>query len=173
MLNPHGTGDPHDYCCFFSYLKTKSDFIIAFADIIAIIVTMKTASNNQSARVNRNQKGMSLVELLLAIGVLAIITAIVIPNFAFATDAADKSSARRNAQSLVTIANSASAAGLNLIDPSGDISKTIDIIVVGGVVSGGILDGTHFGLPSLSKDSRGDIVPFLSIEGDILVYNSN
>jgi len=67
---------------------------------------MNTASPKFSGR-----KGFSLVELLVVIAVIAIIAAIAIPNIANITQRASAVKAQRNAQTVVSVATAALAAG--------------------------------------------------------------
>ena len=151
-------------------MSYRINFLLVIADIIVFIENMKTACNHQSLLLAGGDKGLTLVGLLIVIGVLGIIALITIPNMSHAANSAGKAYAQRNAQSLVGVSNSAAAAGVNFIDPNGDVARTVENIAVGGVAPAGILKGTQFGLSTLTKEARRAVIPFLKIEGGALVY---
>ncbi len=66
---------------------------------------------NTKSPIFSGRKGFSLVELLVVIAVIAIIAAIAIPNIANITQHANIIKAQRNAQTVVSVATAALAAG--------------------------------------------------------------
>ena len=60
---------------------------------------------------NQKRRGFSLVEMLVVISVIGIIAAIGVPAIGNITDKADTEGAKRNAQSIASLYNSARAVG--------------------------------------------------------------
>ncbi len=116
-------------------------------------------------------KGFSLVEMLSVIAVIGIISAIAIPSISSINNSARDASARRNAQNITSIVASAQAAGLDFV-VEGDLSATVAAVTTGDTVSGGVFDGTFFGLP-LSEEARNEALPFLDLQGGNLAYVGN
>ncbi len=95
----------------------------------------------QSARQLR--RGFSLVEILIVIAVIGIIASIAVPSVGSITGSAQTASAKRNAQSLVSIYQSGRAAGV----PWGASSVDTAASAVESGATGN--NGTYFGVQGM------------------------
>lgn len=120
----------------------------------------------------QTRNGFSLVELLSAVGILVILLAVALPQFGQATQRAEEVTAKRNAQTLVSIAQSASAAGLEFVDPSGNLETTVTNVTKGGRVVEGPLEGTWFGV-ALTKQEQDQASVYLRVKNGTLAYKRN
>ena len=120
---------------------------------------------------NINQKGFSLIEMLVVIAVIGIMAAIALaalgPRFEGFSEARD----RRNAQSLAAISLAAQSAGLDFVVPA-DVEATVRAVVVGGSPAEGAMQSSWFGVPGMEDEAILDSLNFLSLENGILVYDS-
>ena len=118
-------------------------------------------------------QGFSLTEMLSVVGVIGILSAIAIPNLSRIRESGQESAAKRNAQNLVSICQSAQSAGLRFCGEGTIFNKTVENIVNGGHVQGGTFDGSYFGLPHLSEtEQERSLALFDSARSDSIVYLS-
>jgi len=113
---------------------------------------------HRKALLARARKAFSLVELLVVIAVIGIIAAIAIPNISGITDAGKKATAQRNAQNVVSVISSASAAGVTLPGVGADVTGIITGLTV---PAGGAFAGKVFQVPNLTGTSLADAKEFI------------
>ncbi|MDG2124841.1 MAG: type II secretion system protein [Verrucomicrobiales bacterium] len=119
----------------------------------------------------RRDAAFSLVEMLIVIAVIGVVTAIAVPTIGRINDAAKEARDMRNAQNLASVCANAQASGLNFVGD--DVPATVTAIVTGGLVDDlGSLDGTFFGVPSMSAADQAASASYLEIRSGILVYRS-
>ncbi len=99
-----------------------------------------------------NHKGFSLVEMLSVIAVIGIISAIAIPQIGRINDSSRDAVDKRNAQQLVSVFEAGSAAGANFYRTDYTLHQTIAQVRHGRLISGGVYDGSFFGLPGMTRD---------------------
>ena len=127
-------------------------------------VTLKTA-----------RKGFSLVEMLVVIAVIGVIAAIAIPNIGNVNDSAKEATARRNAQSLASVASAAIAAGYT---PTGTTPAGLYTEFAAGVTpTTGAFKNKQFRVPNLPTASAdvSRVTNYLTWDSSnkVLLYNSD
>ena len=115
--------------------------------------------------------GYSLTEVLTVVAVIGILTAVAVPTVSNVHDSSEEAKDKRNAQNIASICSSAAAAGLDLMDAEGNLATTISNVATGGYVSGGIYNGSFFGLPGLSEAEQTAAMSYLSLVDGRLEYN--
>ncbi len=116
----------------------------------------------------QSNQAFSLVEMLSVIAVIGIVSAIAIPNIGRINESASEAKNKRNAQNLASICQAAQAAGLDFVE--GGAGTTIQNVIAGGTVSGGVFDGSYFGLPGLTTFDINGASEYLFVENGVLVY---
>ncbi|MGK0189762.1 MAG: prepilin-type N-terminal cleavage/methylation domain-containing protein [Verrucomicrobiales bacterium] len=119
----------------------------------------------------RKQSGFSLIELLVVIAVIGIITAIGIARFQGVTESTDTVVARRNAQTIATIATSAQAAGDKIVAAATNIDEAVAIIIAGTAEGIGNFADMKFQVADLSPDEVERAKVFLDFTDGTIVYN--
>lgn len=79
---------------------------------------------------------------------------------------------RHNARQLSVVSLGAQAAGLDLVVP-GDLSATIENLVIGGTPSRGVFAGHFFSVPDLTEDEKITAALFLRIGRDGVLVCDN
>lgn len=132
------------------------------ANIGIIYANMKTPSSPH---------GFTLVELLVTIAIVGIIAVGATSQLSGMNNAASEARNQQNAQLLASVAMAAQAAGLDFIDPDGDLSRTVAAISRGDRVRRGAFAGECFRVPlgALEADAA---TAFLRIDQEkgMLVY---
>jgi len=116
----------------------------------------------------------TMVELLVAILVIAFVTSMAIPVISSVRASAAESKDRRNAQHIASIFNASVPAGIEFLEP-GDLAATIANVVEGQIVEdpSSPFFGLEFSLPGLSLQEQQSAARFLTIVGDRLIYLTN
>lgn len=125
---------------------------------------MKSIPSASSARLNA---GLSLIELQVAVAVIALLAAICVPQLPRLTEQARHAKGRQNAQSLALVLNAANAAGVEFS------SLETALAEVGrpeGVASS---TGTRYALSSLSTAELNEAKQYLSFSDGMFVYQPN
>ncbi len=110
------------------------------------------------------------MEMLSVIAVIGIISAIAIPNIGRINESARVAAGKRNAQNIVSIYQSAQAAGLDFTQ--GNVFLTTLNVMQGDIVEGGVFDGTYFGMPGgiTSNEDLWAALCYLELQNNSLVY---
>ncbi len=108
--------------------------------------------------------------MLSVVGIIGVISAIAIPNFSGTRGASQEAVAKRNAQNIASVYESAENAGL-FFRSGTDLLATISNVVSGGIVQDGAFEGTFFGLSSLSDAEQLAASQYLVLEGERLRYS--
>lgn len=130
---------------------------------------MKSKTNIDKATSRR--RGFGLVELMTAIAVLAVITAIAVPAFSGASESAELRRCQRIAQEYATLAGNANAAGsLELLDCA-SVAQALEKLS-NGVYGSGVFEGTMFRLPNVSLHDMTEAAHHLTLmTGGSLAYS--
>jgi len=120
---------------------------------------------------SRPAAGFSLVEMLVVIAIIGIMASVAFPYLSRAIPNMAYVSAKRNAQTLASINEAAAVAGIDFIDPDGDLADTVSAISTGAEVSEGVLAGEWFGC-RLTDYEQQRALEFLEIQDGRLVYVS-
>ena len=115
--------------------------------------------------------GFSIIELLVAISLIAVVSAAVVPNIAGVTESAKTAVAQRNAQSIAATWNAAVAAGYRP-DPETVTSHDIAVsqITEGVTVTFGTLTNT-FRVDGLNEDERIEAQQYLNLNSSSLTLS--
>lgn len=142
-----------------------------FANIIIIYIHHSELPLKMTMHISRSQRGFSLFEVLLFLGILGVILGIAVPMFS-QSDAIYAARDRRNAQELSSTCTMAQAAGLNFIQGE-DVVAAIHAIVRGGVPAQGAMKGRLFVVPGLSDEDVQGAARYLQILDGELRYTSS
>lgn len=116
-----------------------------------------------------SQDGFTLVELLVTVLVIAVLTMAAMAQFGGINGAASVARDRQNAQMLASVANTAQAAGVDFVDPDGDLDRTVAAIRVGSTAARGAFAGEFFGLVMGSGEAE-RAKSYLRVGEGMLVY---
>jgi prepilin-type N-terminal cleavage/methylation domain-containing protein len=107
---------------------------------------MKFSENSQKHGFNQ---GFSLIEVQIAVAVIAVITAIAVPQVCRINDRAQAAKDKANAQHVSAVAAAATAAGVVFRDLDSAVAQLTG--AEGAVISEGIFAGGRYRLTSLSS----------------------
>lgn len=113
-------------------------------------------------------KGFSLVEMLVVIAVIGIIAAIAIPNIGSVSGSAKTATAQRNAQSIVSLYQYGTAAGIAW--SGADRNTKVASVITGATPSDGAFAGKSFKLPNLSDADKVAAYPYIGVDGSGDLY---
>ena len=114
-------------------------------------------------------RGFGLVEVIVAVCVLGVMTAIAVPAISKVTDSGKERRNMRVAQEFAMIANNAMAAGSTAVSEASSVAEALELLV-NGVEGEGIFEGTEFRLPNVSIAEQNAAAHHLILDGGILVY---
>ena len=117
----------------------------------------------------RSIHGFSLPELLVVVSAIALLTGLALPALGNAHRSAGQARDVENARSLASIAQSAQAAGVDFVDPSGSVLQTVRNIAAGGTAIRGALAGQTFRVPMPESEIPG-AAQYLQVENGPLLY---
>lgn len=115
-------------------------------------------------------RGFTILETLACVLVIGILAAIAIGWYAGHRDVVVKVSRQRNAQEIVNLAVCATVAGCDFVVP-GDKFNTIQNLIIGTYGTTGIYKGKLFRLTSLELDQLTESLPFVKMEGGLILYD--
>lgn len=122
-----------------------------------------------SSTKNTTTSGFSLFELLTFVAIIGIMASMVIPFFGN-QDQIQQATAKRNAQSFCTLANSASAAGNNVTVGVISVEDAFKRLAKGITITRGSFKGSVFKLPSMNEQEIKNASAFAKIENGELIY---
>jgi prepilin-type N-terminal cleavage/methylation domain-containing protein len=114
--------------------------------------------------------GFSLVEMLVVIAVIGIMAALAIPGFRGIVDSSAVVRDRQNARCLASVCQSAQAAGVEFVDPDGDLEQTIRNIQAGGEGTVGAFNRQVFRV-NIDDDHIEGAARYLRIEAGSLLFD--
>jgi type IV pilus assembly protein PilA len=115
----------------------------------------------------KNNKGFSLVELLVVIAVIGIIAAIAIPAMSSIFGESEDARNKRNAQNIASVANAALAAGVPVGTAATQLDLTNDSTVINSleagvtVPAGSPFAGKRFAIGTMDTTAETDVKEFL------------
>jgi prepilin-type N-terminal cleavage/methylation domain-containing protein len=131
---------------------------------------MRVANDNFYKSVRRPD-GFSLVELLTVIAVITVIAGLVLPYFGDMTNTANEKKDQRNAQTIASTAECATAAGAQFI-VAGDLEATIKKLRIGASPDTGAFKGRVFKLPGISDGDISRAMPYLTLSNNALQFHT-
>ncbi|MEM6916261.1 MAG: type II secretion system protein [Verrucomicrobiota bacterium] len=116
----------------------------------------------------RNQSGISLTELLLIVGVIAVVATIAIPTISRLRDSAKKAAATQNAKNVAQMSEALAALGVAHVIPDsmGGAEATARLLREGVVVPEGPMAGERFILSGMREKEIEETAAYLKIEYD-------
>lgn len=126
------------------------------------------------------RSGFSLVELLVTIGIIAVVVTIAVQMIGGLSDNADATAAKKNAQNMGSVSASLSALGVAHVIPEslGGTEATCRLIRHGIEIPDGPMQGTYFSVAGVSDDDIPSVAVYLDISYQDLyvlrmIYNAN
>jgi competence protein ComGC len=114
--------------------------------------------------------GVTLVELLLCIGLIAIMTTLAVPMFSTA-DGTREAKDRRNAQTICSMSHIIQAAGVPLVEEGKEKMDIIQEIRDGITVQTGPYQGKTFRISNLPDDEIQSAASYLQVRNGQLIYS--
>ena len=131
-------------------------------------MTVQIRSSSAGVRM----RGFSLLEMLVALALLGILTAVVLGGFPNINQQSTQTRDRRNAQELATVCATAQAAGVDFV-VAGNLEQTIKNVVAGGMPPDGAFAGRFFGVPGMAPVDQTTAKKYLLIDGGSLQFRPN
>lgn len=120
----------------------------------------------------RSRRGISLVELLATITILGVMGAILVSKVGPFRDEAKKGRDHATARNIVSVYNSASAAGADIAVP-GDLMATLQRVVDGVSITRGPLAGRTMRVPNVSEEDLAAAAQYIELRDTELVFTPN
>ena len=117
----------------------------------------------------RTDRGLTLIELLATILIIAVITAVAVSQFSGVTDQATDNAARRTAQIVASTAENALVAGNVEITTAESKDEVVDMLDE-GLEGKGIFEGVVFKL-KLHPEQRESVMAYLGFESNRLIFD--
>ena len=127
---------------------------------------MKRHSKNPSSR----QRGLSLVELLVVIAVIGIIATIALPSMKGLLDSTGTTQAKRNAQTIASVAAAAQAAGNKSIGLAADLDAAVDLVYTSAANGAGSFTQMGFGISEIDPADVAVAKTYLVFSGGRIQY---
>jgi hypothetical protein len=112
-----------------------------------------------------------LIELLLCVGLIAVIAALALPYYS-AADSSRDARDRRNAQTFCTICSVVQAAGMSVVGEGNEKVHVLQTLRDGVTVESGPLRGKRFSVPNVPDDEIVAASRFVKIVNGELVYEA-
>jgi Tfp pilus assembly protein FimT len=128
------------------------------------MLNLSTIAPNRS-----KSRGVSLIEALVTITVVAIIVGISIPVISSILQRSQESAARRNAQAIAGLANSASAAGNTEISSAASKEAALELLTFGVTGEGPFSDSMF--IVNIDRNNREQTLKFLVLRGGKLEFD--
>jgi len=120
-------------------------------------------------RLHTRHTGFTLMELLLVVMIIGIIANLAIFSLSGTNDEVTAIKNRRNAQTIASVAATASVAGAEFIVP-GDVRASAVNLRAGAFPNAGIFKGKEFKLPPMGDREFDGAIGYLELRGSELMY---
>lgn len=118
-----------------------------------------------------SRSGFSFVEMLIVVVVVGIMAAVAIAQLGAQRKVFQDTRNRRNAQELMSMCQSAKAAGI-VFAATNDPVQTARNAAAGATAAKGIFAGKTFKLPGLTDDEVVEAAYYLDVSGEEVTYNA-
>jgi prepilin-type N-terminal cleavage/methylation domain-containing protein len=117
-----------------------------------------------------DEKGLTLIELLVTVAAIAVISAIAVPSFVSMLDESQQAVAHRNAQNIAMVCSVAVAAGNETIPAAANLDEALDLLFE-GVTGNDNFVNRRFELTDMSAEDREAAKPYLRFAGGVIIYS--
>ena len=133
------------------------------------VTSIEKASTAGMSIGRKTRPGMTLVELLIVLSVLAVITAVAMPSISRLLEGGNKAKAMANAKQLESISASLASLGVAHVIPDsmGGVEATARLIREGVIVPEGPMAGEQFIMAGLSDDEISELSKYLRVQYDL------